>query len=236
MRIRHLLLACLPTLAVAGSIDLGNTANTVNFNPANFLPTITLGSNNCVGGVCTLTGTASVNSLTITWAFQQVDQSVSPYSYDYNGSTGTIYTNGTPETMFSLSDGTGDIASGTFVLNSLADDGTQQKDGNDGVDLYGVATLSSLTLSGANSSAFLSAFSLPGSIPPNVNLDFVIDVGNCTHGGRSTVCVQPVGNITDPTAQTLDVQVTPENATPEPATFGLLGAGLAAFGIARRKR
>jgi hypothetical protein len=151
----------------------------------------------------------------------------SPFSY--SGEPSLITTSGAPTLSASISDTSGDSATGTFDLTNLGSDGVTGAGGFMGVDINGSITIDSIT-PGANIASFDSLFGLPSSTP----LAFTLDVGNCTSGSKAKPCI----TTTDPTAQfiSLDLtQGTPE-ATPEPGTLELLGAGMGLIFVALRRR
>ena len=202
----------------AGSISLTGSTDTVSFN--GHLDTITLGSDNCVSGTCTFGGNQTLGLGTLTWEFQSDDPSTITYDI-----FGDVF--GPTVGTFTAGDGV-DSFNGTYLLNSWNFDGILIGD-YEGIDLYGLITLTGSTLSGDALDAF---FSLPGA----TSYDFVLDVGGCTKNSRNdgstpTFCIQP----TDPTAQFITLDLDPNITTPEPGTLALMTLGLlSAFGARRR--
>lgn len=219
-----ILAVTMPLILAAGTINMGSSSGTVSFNGDG--DTLTLGSGACTSmpATCTLTGTGSGMGIgTFNWTFTMPNDSTSPFSY--LGEPSTITTAGTPALSFSLSDTNSDSATGTFALTDLL------SDGGSGVDIDGTVTINSIT-PGSNIGAFDSFFGLPSSTP----LAFTLDVGSCTSGRKSEICIQP----SDPTAQYISLQLTPGTpipvGVPEPGTFALLGSASAAIFAARRWR
>lgn len=118
-------------------------------------------------------------------------------------------------------------------------------------DITGVVTLGSL-LNGASDSAFINGFltvgsvtygssatdlqleslistDLGGAITVGETLGLTIQVAGCNTSGSPAICIA----IPDPTGTVAAVGLAP--AVPEPATAGLLGAGLGALLFAKRR-
>lgn len=212
---------------MAGTIDLGDTTTgTVSFNgnPG----TLTLGSNGCgplgTGPACTFTGTASNSGLNLIWTF--VTPNPTTITYFYGGSPATLQDSNNPAGTFSLADTNGDVVSGTFNMGML------ESDGGTGYDITGTLLLNNSSYTGNSASTTFTSLLGVGSIPPNATGSFILDVGNCTAGSndRRVGCIPQVS---DPTAQVLDLTITASASTPEPATFVLLGLGLCAFSAKR---
>lgn len=244
MKISNLLAtAALCSLAAsAGSFNLGSGTtgdNLVAFDAP--YSTFTLGSDNCGMATCTLAGTVTLSGQMLSWTLSMPNQDLSPFSYIWSGNdvsgSGLFFTDGTPTTGFTLSDTLGDSVSGTFVLTDLYSDGTLYPNGYDGVNIDGTITLNAL-VAGSNASAFENLFGLGTVIPPNVNWDFTLDVGNCYSGSKARVCVEDNTSVTDPSATLQSFTInTPNSSTPEPGTVGAVGMGLALLGLViRRKR
>ncbi len=205
------------------------TPGTVSFNGSS-QGTLTLGSDNCTPepGTCTLAVTDAGTPVgAVILSFTMPNLTTSPFSY--SGEPSLITTSGSPTLSASISDTSGDSATGTFALANLLSDGVAGIGGYMGVDINGSITIDSVT-PGANIVSFDSLFGLPSSTP----LAFTMDVGNCTGGAKATVCI----TATDPTAQfiSLDLTAGTQEATPEPGTFELLGAGLGLILVARSWR
>jgi hypothetical protein len=221
-----LVAAAVPLMLSAAPIDFNSGSNTTSFNRV-FPGTLTLGADTCdseSASTCTLTATQLISGTTYTFSLTQPNDETSPFSYA--GFPSTITITGTPSLTFSLSDTHGDSATGTFMLTSLADDGSPI-DGFDGVDIYGTATVTSIT-PGSGIATFDSLFGLPSTTP----LSFVLDVGGCESNGKSPAheyCIEP----TDPTAQFISLALTPgtpsSSTVPEPGSFELLGGGSGAL-------
>jgi hypothetical protein len=205
------------------------TPGTVSFNGSS-PGTLTLGSNNCTPepGTCTLAVTDAGTPVgVVILSFTMPNLTTSPFSY--SGEPSLITTSGSPTLSASISDTHGDSATGTFALTNLLSDGVKGTGGFMGVDIDGSITIDSIT-SGADIASFDSLFGLPSSTA----LAFTLDVGNCTGGSKATACI----TATDPTAQviSLDLSAGTQEATPEPGTFELLGAGVGLIFVARRRR
>jgi hypothetical protein len=210
-------------------ISLTGTSDLVEFN--GYFSSVRLGSASCTvpgTGTCTYGGSQSLGAGTLSWEFQ-TPNTFGNITYD---PFGDLYgpTGGT----FSASDGV-DSLQGSYTFSSWTDDNSPYGPDNEyyGIDLNGTITVTSETLAGGgdpNESSFESLFSLPGATSYN----FTLDVGNCTHGNSTVVCIEP----SDPTAFFNSLTLTPQSATvPEPGTMGLMAAGvLAAFVVRGRMK
>lgn len=220
------LLLATGVLAMGGTVGLTGTTNTISFNPDFSPPTITLGSNNCVDSVCSLGGTQTMSGTAVDWSFTQPDSGTgnpSVFTYSYSAGSGVISATGSPTLGFSISDGLGDSASGTYALDTLS-----SADGGNTVDIAGIITLTTQNDNG-DLVDFQNLLGIP-AIPPDVTVPFDLVVGDCTRGTKSTVCVSD----TDPTATVLSLTLdTP--SVPEPGTFLLLGLGLTGVALIRRR-
>jgi PEP-CTERM motif len=227
MRIFQLaiLAATAPLILCASTVDFDSSNDTVSFNQT-FSDSLTLGSNNCTYGgnaTCTLTGTQNIGGTIYTFTFTMPNDFESPFTD--KGDPSSITTSGSPTLDVTISDNHGDVATGTYTLTNL------NPDGGTGVDIDGTISIKSIT-SGSKISTFDSLLGLPSSTA----LSFVLDVGDCTSGYRSTSCM----GVGDPTAQFLSLDITPGtlgSAVPEPATWGLLSiVSGAMFIVVRRRR
>ena len=220
------LLLATGVMAMCGTVGLTGTTNTISFNPDFIPPTITFGSNNCVDSVCSLGGSQSMGATTINWSFTQPDSGTgnpSVFTFSYSAGSGVISTTGSPTLGFSISDGLGDSASGTYALDTLS-----SGDGGNTIDIAGIVTLSSLNDNG-DLADFQNLLGIP-AIPPDATVPFDLVVGDCTRGGKSTTCISD----TDPTATVLSLTLDTPVGAPEPGTFVLLGLGLVGVWFFRR--
>jgi len=201
----------------------GIGADEVSFNGAK--DSITLGSGDCPS-LCLMFGSVVGDPLDTSWFLTQPDLSASPFVYTYDGSTGTITVNGSPTLAFGLVSIYGNEADGSFRLTGL------QNDGNNGVDILGTFTLATFTEGPASPDVFFSDFEAQFG-PPGTTYSFALDIGDCTAGSKTDVtCVPPTPG--DPTGTLLSGSFITDATVPEPAAFGLIGAGLSGVGLLRR--
>lgn len=199
----------LPGLLSAGTLGIGGSTSTINFNP----PNVTFGS--CSPAGCSLNGGGLVSGIPLAWSLVQASGgSIQELG---SGPTYSILQNGA--ITFNLTDSGPDSLSGTVLLTSAVSSLSP-----DLTDIMGTITYTSVSLSTPALQAFLLTHygALP-TVNGTANLDFTVSCG------AATVCIPPI--VQDPASVSIAASISPggQSATPEPGTFVLLGGGLAAL-------
>lgn len=216
-----MLLVSAATMFGSSTFSLTGGTDLVAFNGKDFV--LTLGES-CPSAICQYGGSQTVGAGTLTSLFTTPDNE--SITYDGVGD----FRAPSPAGDFMANDGV-DSITGSFIFTSWNYDGVEDTNGDDGIDLNGIITVTGTTLEGGgdpNQSAFEALFDLPGP----TSYSFTLDVGNCVDGTKATACIP----VPDPSASFISLDLTPQSSVPEPSALGIASIGLAAALAAYRRR
>jgi hypothetical protein len=219
-------LLALPASLFAGTVTLTDGIETVNTTGNQ----ISLGT--CTTS-CLMSGTASISSFLIHWAFttpSQISATGTTPNFTLSGGTGTFIVDDTPSAG-------SDSVSGTVSLTSAVESGGS----NQNMTINGTLTATSLSAgSGATSLLFLGILAQAGitpPVPPNKTENLAINITGCTNGVSTVSCLNTTGltsiQAVGTTGTISSLGIT--SAVPEPTTMVLMAAGLAGLFIRRRR-